>query len=109
MDLIGDIETSSGGALHVGKRLAVRRRRGRWQVLTRLYSYHARVQRNGRSLDVFRYDNAHGDALTLHRHVYDSEGNELAQEPVQLERLPPLSRIVRDVEFYARFLSGPQT
>ena len=109
MDLIGDIETSSGGALHVRKRLAVRRRRGRWQVLTALYSYHAHVQRNGRFLNVFRYDNAHGDALTLHRHAYDSEGAEVGEEPVALEELPPLSRIVRDVEFYARYLSGAQT
>ena len=109
MDLIGDIETSSGGTLHVGKRLAARRRRGRWEVVTTLYRYHARVERHGRFLDVFRYDNAHGDTLTLHRHAYDSEGDELGQEPVPLERLPPLSRIVRDVEFYARYLSGAQT
>ena len=45
-------------------------------------------------------------ADTLHRHAYDSEGTEVGEEPVALEELPPLSRIVRDVEFYARYLSG---
>ncbi len=106
VDLIGHIETASGGILHVSKRLAVRRRYGRWHVLTALYNYHARVVRNGGFVDVFRYDNAHGDAGTLHRHIYDSDGTEIGEEPVRLDELPPLSRIVRDVEFYAHYLRG---
>ena len=105
----GRIETASAGALHIEKRLAVQTRHGRPHVLTTLYAYHAQVALEQGVIDIFRYDNCHGPADTLHRHVYDSEGNELGQEPVPLERLPPLSRIVRDVEFYARYLSGAQT
>ena len=104
--LRGAFATTSGGVLHVEKRLAVRTRYGRPHVLTALYIYHAQVVRNGRLLDIFRYDNTHGGVETLHRHVYDAEGNVLGREPVRLDELPPLSRIVRDVEFYAHYLRG---
>ena len=104
--LRGAFATTSGGVLHVEKRLAVRTRYGRPHVLTALYIYHAQVVRNARLLDIFRYDNTHGGVETLHRHVYDAEGNVLGREPVPVDELPPLSRIVRDVEFYARHLRG---
>lgn len=105
VDLRGEIETTSGGLLHVRNRLAVDTRGVRPYVLTNLYRYHGRAQLRGRLIDVFRYDNSHGDTGTLHRHIHDSEGVELGEEPVALEELPPLSRIVRDVEFYARYLA----
>ena len=104
--LRGVFATTRGGVLHVEKRLAVRTRYGRPHVLTALYIYHAQVVRKGRLLDIFRYDNTHGGVETLHRHVYDAEGNILGRETVRLDELPPLSRIVRDVEFYARYLGG---
>lgn len=100
--LRGAITTANGGVLHVNKRLAVRTRRGRPQVLTALYSYHGRAARGGRLVNVVRYDNTHGDTGTLHRHVYDDEGRELGTEPVALERLPPLDGVVREVERHAR-------
>ena len=105
--LRGAITTASGGELHVNKRLAVRTRHGRLQVLTALYNYHGLVRRGGRLVDVVRYDNAHGDTGTLHRHVYDDEGRELGTEPVAPERLPPLDDVVREVEQYARQLRDP--
>ena len=104
--LRGAITTASGGVLHVNKRLAVRTRRGRPQVLTALYNYHGLARRGDRLVDVLRYDNAHGDTGTLHRHVYDDEGRELGTEPVALERLPPLDGVVREVERHARRLRG---
>lgn len=104
--LQGRVETAGGGVLYVFKRLDVRIRHGRPQVLTNLYTYHARVRLEGGAVDVFRYDNTHGEVETLHQHVYDSDGNMIAKEPLPLEELPPLSRIVRDVEFYARYLAG---
>lgn len=91
--------------LYVFKRLDVRVRHGRPQVLTSLYTYHAQVRLEGGAVDVFRFDNSHRGAEGLHRHVYDSDGNMIAKEPLALEDLPPLSRIVRDVEFYARYLA----
>ena len=106
VDLRGAITTASGGVLHVRNRLAVETRSGRPYVRTSLYRYHGLAPLRGRMIDVFRYDNAHGDTGTLHRHVHDSEGAELGEEPLPLEDLPPLSRIVRDVEFYARYLAG---
>ena len=99
--------TASGGVLHVSKRFAVRTHRGRPQVLTALYAYHGRAARGGRLVNVVRYDNAHGDTGTLHRHVYDDEGRDLGTEPVAPERLPPLDDVVREVEQYARQLRDP--
>lgn len=104
MYLQGAITTASGGVLHVRKRLAVRTRRGRTQVLTALYIYHGLVWRDGRAVDVLRYDNTHGDTSALHRHVFDGAGRDLGKEPLALEELPPLSDIVREVEARARRL-----
>ena len=104
--LTGRIETVSGGILHIEKRLATQVRYGRPHVLTSLYAYHAQTMLTRGAIDIFRYDNCHGPADTLHRHNYDGQGHELGEEPVSLEELPPLSRIVRDVEFYARYVSG---
>ena len=105
--LTGEIETASGGVLHVRKRLATMTRHRRLHVRTGLYIYHGRAPRHGRLIDVFRFDNSHRGAEALHRHVFDSDGNMIAKEPLALEDLPPLSRIVRDVEFYARYLATP--
>ena len=102
--LSGEIETASGGVLHVLKRLVMRTRRGRTQVLTALYIYHALVWRDGEVVDLVRYDNSHGDTGALHRHVFDSAGRDLGKEPLALEELPPLSDVVREVEDRARRL-----
>ena len=103
MFLRGEIETASGGVLHVNKRLVVRMRRGRPQVLTALYIYHALVRRDdGATVDLLRYDNSHGDTGTLHRHVFDDAGRTLGEEPIALEALPPLSEVVREVEDHVR-------
>lgn len=102
--LSGEIETASGGVLHVFKRLVMRTRRGRTQVLTALYIYHALVRRDGEVVDLVRYDNSHGDTGTLHRHVFDGAGRALGEEPIALEELPPLSGVVREVEARARRL-----
>ena len=104
MFLSGEIETASGGVLHVFKRLVMRTRRGRPQVLTALYIYHALAWRDGGVVDLVRYDNSHGDAGTLHRHVFDDDGRALGEEPIALEELPPLSGVVREVEVRARRL-----
>lgn len=103
-----EIETASGGVLYVRNRLAVRTPHGRPQVRTTLYRYHGRVRGRGRdrSVDVLRYDNAHGDTGTLHRHVYDDAGRDTGTEPVALEALPPLGDIVWEVERRARRLRG---
>lgn len=97
--LRGAITTASGGVLHVHKRLVMRTRRGRPQVLTALYIYHALVRRDdGATVDLLRYDNSHGDTGMLHRHVFDDAGRALREEPIALEALPPLSEVVREVE-----------
>ena len=104
MYLRGATTTASGGVLHVFKRLAVRTRHGRTQVLTILYNYHALVWRDGEVVDLVRYDNSHGDTGTLHRHVFDGAGRTLGEEPIALDELPPLSGVVREVEDRARRL-----
>ena len=104
--VVGEFETAGGGLLHMRKRLDVRTPYGRPQVLTVFYSYHGRVRerRGGGSVDVFRYDNTHGDTDALHRHRYDDNGRSLGKEPVALEALPPLGDIVAEVERHARRL-----
>ena len=99
--LEGDIETASGGVIHVREWFAVRTRHGRLQVRATLYRYHGRV-RGGRSVDVLRYDNTHGDMSTLHIHRFDDDGRALGKEPLAPERLPPLGDIVAEVERHAR-------
>ncbi len=98
----GEIETASGGVLYVHKRLAVRAPHGRPQVLTAFYRYHGRVVSPPAPVNVFRYDNTHGDTDTLHRHVYDDTGRSIRKEPLAPERLPPLGDIVAEVERHAR-------
>ena len=100
----GDIETASGGVIHVREWFAVRTRHGRLQVRATLYRYHGRVRgrRGGGSIDVLRYDNTHGDMSTLHRHRFDDDGRSLGREPLALDQLPPLGDIVAEVERRAR-------
>ena len=104
MYLEGEIATASGGVLHVSKHLAVRTLRGRTQVRTARYNYHGLARRDGGVVDLVRYDNAHGDTGTLHRHVFDDAGRHLREEPLALEELPPLNLVVREVEALARRL-----
>ena len=106
MHLQGEIATASGGVLHVSKWLVVRMLRGRPHVLTAYYSYHGLARHDGESVDLLRYDNAHGDTGTLHRHVFDDAGRHLREEPMALEELPPLNLVVREVEALARRLRG---
>ena len=86
------------------KRLDVRTPYGRPQVLTAFYGYHGRVVSQGASIDVFRYDNTHGDMSTLHLHRFDDNGRSIRKEPLAPERLPPLGDLVAEVERRSRRL-----
>ena len=66
--------------LNVSKLFTVRYRRGRPEVRTREYRYHAWLPGPPR-LDLFRYDNCHGGLGTLHRHGYGPDGRELDPLP----------------------------
>lgn len=106
VNLRGRIATVSGAILTVNKWLSVSTRRGRLCVLTREYDYHACVVVNDRMQSVFRYDNCHGGLDTLHRHPYDANGRDGTPVPVPIERMPTLSMVIREAEFYAAYFAG---
>lgn len=93
MDIRGSVVTASGAVLFVSKWLETRLVNGRTHVRTRYYGYHAMHLATRRSL--FRYDNNHGGLKTLHCHLYDEEGLEVEERPVQHLYLPTLSNIIR--------------
>ena len=103
----GRVETASRAVLTVNKWLNVELRHGgRVCVLTREYDYHGYVRRVGGNQDVFRYDNCHGEGGTLHRHAYDAAGGAVSIAPVAPERMPTLALVIREAEFYAKYLQA---
>ena len=95
--LTGRVLTSSGAVLAVEKQLAVRYVRGRPEVRTVEYAYHAWLPGPPR-LDLFRYDNCHGGLDTLHRHRYAPDGRELDPRPVAHADLPWLSEVIEEAQ-----------
>ena len=90
----GRVSTASGAVLAVEKWLEVRHRH-RAEVRTIEYAYHAFLRRSAGEVDLFRYDNCDGGLETLHRHHFDSMGNETHVLPIDHEQLPFLSEIIK--------------
>ena len=97
VELIGRVLTTSGAVLAVEKQLGVRYVRGRPEVLTDEYRYHAWLPGPPRR-DLFRYDNCHGGLDTLHRHGYGPDGRELDPLPVAHAALPWLSEVIEEAQ-----------
>jgi uncharacterized protein DUF6516 len=104
VNLVGRLETLSGGIVSVDKWLTVDDRDGRFYVRTREYSYHAWVRFPAPRRDLFRYDNSHGDFDTLHRHCFNVDGGEHDSVAIKPEWMPPLADVIREAEFLARYL-----
>lgn len=105
VNLRGRLQTGCGGVVIVNKWLAVRRgRANRLEVVTSEYDYHA-FTRHPVRMDLFRDDSCHG-LDTLHRHCFDTDGVEADHtQPVELERMPPLSEVIREADALARWLA----
>ena len=95
--LIGRVHIAGGTVLNVSKLFTVRYRRGRAEVRTREYRYHAWLPGPPR-LDLFRYDNCHGGLGTLHRHGYAPDGRGLDPLPVAHADLPWLSEVIEEAQ-----------
>lgn len=103
VNLRGRVETVSGAVLTVNKWLEVDIVRGRVNVRTREYDYHAHM-RDATHHNLFRYDNCHGGVDTLHKHVFDLAGREFELRPIEQETMPPLNLVVREADFCGRWL-----
>ena len=95
--LIGRVHTACGAVLSPEKDFEVRYRRGRPEVRTSEYRYHAWLPGPPRR-DLFRYDNCHGGLDTLHRHGYGPDGRELDPLPVAHAALPWLSEVIEEAQ-----------
>ena len=95
--LTGRIHIAGGVVLNVSKIFEVRYRRGRLEVRTDEYRYHAWLPGPPRR-DLFRYDNCHGGLDTLHRHGYGPDGRELDPLPVAHADLPWLSEVIEEAQ-----------
>lgn len=104
VNLRGRVHTAAGAILTVNKWLVVEPREGAPRVRTREYDYHAHVLHPRPGRDLFRYDNAHGDIDTLHRHRFDLDGTDRGTQPVDPDTMPPLSWIIREADWLAGFL-----
>ena len=95
VSLYGRVETATGPILSVEKRYQVRHVRGRPEVRTAEYRYHAFIP--GPPLrDLFRYDNCHGDLDTLHRHAFGADGHERGVAEIAHDALPWLSEVIEE-------------
>ncbi len=102
----GRVKSASSATVTVNKWLEVSVVRGRVNVRTREYDYHAHILLDGRHQNLFRYDNCHGDVDTLHKHVFDIAGREVRISAIAPSAMPPLNVVVREAEFCGRFLTG---
>ena len=93
--LRGRVETATGPILSVEKRYHVRHVRGRAEVRTAEYRYHAFIP--GPPLrDLFRYDNCHGGLDTLHRHAFGADGHERDVADLAHDAMPWLSEVIEE-------------
>ena len=97
MRLEGRAVTDSGAVLSVEKRYEIRHLRGRPEVRTREYRYHAFMP-GPPARDLFRYDNCHGGLDTLHRHAFDADGEELDPEDIPHDAMPWLSEVIEETQ-----------
>ena len=105
MRLSGRVRTGSGGVLDVRKilRPVGRADEADPRVRAVAYRYQALWQpRPGVSTELFRYDNYGEDVSTLHRHDFDTDGNETARHPVPHEQMPFMDEVIRETEELAR-------
>ena len=102
----GLVYTRDGGVLETHKRLRVEYRRGAPCVSTAEYVYMALRRSGGRSQPLFRYDNSHGDVMTLHRHRFDHDGGSAGVEPVDPERMPFMDDVIRATAWLASYLAS---
>lgn len=95
VNVAGEVKCAAGVIVTVDKLLEVRRgRHGRYEVLGRVYRYHAYVA-GAPVRDLLRYDSSHG-IDRLHKHIFDARGREIAVEPVAFDSLPTLTGIIRE-------------
>ena len=95
VSLQGRVETATGPVLSVEKRYTVRYVRGRAEVRTAEYRYHA-FSPGPPLRDLFRYDNCHGDLDTLHRHAFDADGREADVTEIAHDAMPWLSEVIEE-------------
>ena len=104
MILDGTVYTTDGGELVARKRFHVVYRHSVPYVTTAEYVYMALRRAGGRAQPLFRYDNAHGDVSTLHRHWYDDAGDLVGVEPVAPDELPYMDDVIRATAWLAAYL-----
>ena len=95
MSLSGRVETATGPILSVEKRYEVRYVRGRPEVRTAEYRYHAFLP-GPPVRNLFRYDNCHGGLDTLHRHAFDADGREQGFAEIAHDAMPWLSEVIEE-------------
>lgn len=97
----GRVITWSRAHVRVNKWLEVSSEHGQLRVRTREYAYHANLRLNGEWQDLFRYDNCHGGLGTLHRHEFDSDGEQVQVSETAPDEMPPLAIVIREAEYVA--------
>lgn len=93
----GRLECAHRVVLRIDTWLEVRRgRRNVVEVRTRSQSYHAwqRAAGDSRPRDLLRYDDSHEGRL--HRHFFDSSGDETDCQPIRREEMPRLDAVIRE-------------
>ncbi len=75
--------------------MSVRRNRGRREVRTFSYRYHAFVR--GTGVNILRYDNSHGES-EYDRHIYDLETRDQTLTRLTRGQFPVLTEIIDEVE-----------
>ena len=95
VELTGTIECVSNIVIQVDKYMSVRRRRGRLEVRTFSYRYHALIR--GTGVSIIRYDNSHGED-DFDRHIYDLETGVQTLTKLERGQFPVLTEIIDEVE-----------
>ena len=95
VSLQGRVTTATGPILSVEKRYHVRYVRGRAEIRTAEYRYHAFIP-GPPVRDLFRYDNCHGGLDTLHRHAFGAGGHERDVADLAHDAMPWLSEVIEE-------------
>jgi len=99
--LQGTIACLDDITLEVEKEIAVLKGRGMTALVqTQMFRYHAWVRG---AHNIFRYESAHEHRPRAHKHVYDTFGDGLEIEVLDLldeERIPTLGEVVRELQVW---------